>query len=126
MPQAAVRVLCVDDDPLVRRVYAAVLRNAGHRVTLAATLDDAVDILETEGFDLLISDYRLGFLRRGTTLLELAARRWPDMRRLLVTGTVPSPQQAEVWSTLAERVLPKPWTPAQLLAVVDPTPTKRS
>ncbi len=114
------RILCVDDDPLVRRVYAAVLGDAGHDVQLAASVDEAVAVLECERFDVLIADYRLGYGPRGTILLNMAIERWPHMRRFLVTGTQPSPDQALLWTKLAEQVLPKPWTPSQLLALLDP------
>jgi CheY-like chemotaxis protein len=50
------RILVVDDEELVRAAVAAVLRRAGHNVTLAADGEDALDLFRPGHFDLIITD----------------------------------------------------------------------
>jgi len=51
-----VRVLVVDDDADARDVVGTSLRQAGAQVTLAATVREALDLLESADFDVLVSD----------------------------------------------------------------------
>jgi signal transduction histidine kinase len=51
-----VRVLVVDDEPDSLEAVRAVLEDAGARVTTATNAQDALDVLEALGFDVMISD----------------------------------------------------------------------
>jgi signal transduction histidine kinase/ActR/RegA family two-component response regulator len=84
----AARVLLVDDDPDVREVLAAQLKDFGCSVVEAPNGDAALELLddpETGFFDLLISDYAMPGLS-GTGLARAARERDPSLPVLLVTG----------------------------------------
>jgi PAS domain S-box-containing protein len=51
-----VRVLVVDDDPDARDIIGTSLRQAGAHVTVAASVREALDVLESSEFDVLVSD----------------------------------------------------------------------
>jgi len=51
-----VRILVVDDDPDARDIVGTSLRQAGAHVTLAASVREALDVLESGEFDVLVSD----------------------------------------------------------------------
>lgn len=114
------RLLIVDDEAPV--LYA--LRRLLQRHFTLQELDVeicadpllALQRLQQERFDVLISDYRMPGLD-GVTLLALARELDPRMVRMMLSaavdfGTVLSAvNRAEVF-----RYLPKPWSEAQLLA----------
>ena len=54
------RILVVDDERLVRQSVAAVFTREGMEVTLAASGNEALSILEQQVFDLIILDVMLG------------------------------------------------------------------
>jgi CheY-like chemotaxis protein len=65
----ALRILAVDDDPLVRVTLAALLEDMGHVVVSAESGRQAVDAFDGGGhFDLLVTDYAMP----GMTGAELA------------------------------------------------------
>ena len=54
------RILIVDDEKLVRNSVSAIFQREGMETTLAASGKEALDILETQTFDLIILDVMLG------------------------------------------------------------------
>jgi two-component system, sensor histidine kinase RpfC len=52
-------VLVADDNRTNRNVLAAILESAGHRVTMAADGDEALEALEKGGFDILLLDVNM-------------------------------------------------------------------
>ena len=86
MPAAPPRVLHVEDNEFFARVTANVLdEDYGVRVRTVDTADAALDLLETERFDCIVSDYEMP----GTDGIEfLAAVRetYPDVPFILLTG----------------------------------------
>jgi two-component system, cell cycle response regulator CpdR len=80
------RVLVVDDDPLVRRSMARAFR--GHKVTLAENGRAATKEIERERPDLIVSDLRMPEMD-GLELASEVSRRWPELadRILFFSGT---------------------------------------
>jgi two-component system KDP operon response regulator KdpE len=66
------RVLVVDDEPGIRKVVRDALERAGHEVETAGDGDEAIPLLESREFDLLVTD--LAMPRRGGLELVRAAR----------------------------------------------------
>src|SRR5262252_5398046 len=56
MADHKVRILFVDDDPYPSRHYVEELLDAGFDVTIAQTVDEALDLARSEPFDLVILD----------------------------------------------------------------------
>lgn len=67
--QAITRVLVMEDDHHLLRLYGKALGNAGYEVVQASTIEDARQLLEGEYFDLLLCDIHMGG-ERGTDLLR--------------------------------------------------------
>jgi len=63
-------ILCVEDDPLSLKVRKMVFESAGYKVLSASEPELALDLVETDSVDLVITDYRLA----ESTGTELAAR----------------------------------------------------
>jgi CheY-like chemotaxis protein len=82
----AARVLLVDDDPDSLRITRAMLRKCGFEVTIAASGDEALALMDSEAsFDVLVTDYAMPGLN-GLGLIELAQEREPHLPSLVVTA----------------------------------------
>ena len=103
----AADILLVEDEDLVRFAAAAILREAGYRVTEAASGEQALGLID-QGYapDLLVSDQLMPGIT-GIQLAEQVSARLPATKVLIVTG----------YADLTEICFPllsKPFTPVQL------------
>lgn len=111
------RVLYVDDESinlrLMRDMFRVVFGREGQVVTVDSG-EDALAALEKEKFDVVVADQRMPTMP-GTVLLARVRERWPEMGRIILTGypTDREVQQA-LRSGVAQKVVPKPWRPADL------------
>ena len=55
-PVQGLRLLVVEDEPGAREALASLLRSAGARVATAGSVGEALDLLERERFDVMVSD----------------------------------------------------------------------
>jgi DNA-binding NtrC family response regulator len=85
----AARILVVDDDTAMREMMALALRKEGFDVHLAASADDARQLMDSTKFDIIVTDIYLGD-GTGLELLEHCREACPEARVILVTahGTV--------------------------------------
>jgi len=58
-PQRSLRVLVAEDNPVNQTVTSLILKNAGHRVTITANGQEALDELEKHEFDVTIVDLQM-------------------------------------------------------------------
>src|SRR2546422_3862144 len=78
-------ILVVDDEQSIREVLEIAFRKQGHRVELAATVEAAKKRLESQIFDIIISDIRMPG-GGGVELLRFAKEVAPSCFFLLITG----------------------------------------
>jgi signal transduction histidine kinase len=79
-------VLIVEDDPAVRLLVSAVLKELGYAFVEAGDADTAVPIIESEQrIDLLISDVGLPGMN-GRQLAEIGRQIRPELKVLFITG----------------------------------------
>ncbi|MEO5327012.1 MAG: sigma 54-interacting transcriptional regulator [Magnetococcus sp. THC-1_WYH] len=78
-------ILVVDDEPSMRLLLEGFLGGQGHRVISAATSAEALAILATQSFDLILSDIMLGG-GNGIALLQDIKNRQPDCPVIMITG----------------------------------------
>ena len=85
MPTPSPRVLVCDDDRSVRAALTVNLSKAGYHVVLAERVDEALERLRDEPFDVLLSDVKMPG-RSGLDLLHEARTHWPETQVVLMTG----------------------------------------
>jgi len=107
-------VLIVDDDPLITRALARVLRSQ-HTVRLAEDLGRALALLEERTPDVVLCDFCMGDLTAAGFLRTVRAR-WPGIRLVLHSAS-----RAELWHELLDdgtidRAVVKPASVPDLLA----------
>jgi CheY-like chemotaxis protein len=79
-------VLVVEDNPAVRRVVLRQLRELGYRVLEADRAAAALEILQHQPADLLLTDVVMPGGLDGIALARIAAERWPALKIVLTSG----------------------------------------
>lgn len=79
------RVLVVDDDPTIVEVLSAFLDTKGYTVHTAANGQQALEAIEREEFDLVISDIEMAGIN-GFELLRQIRASYPLIGIVLMTG----------------------------------------
>jgi DNA-binding response OmpR family regulator len=80
-----VRILVVDDEEMIRFFLTDVLSGEGYEVTTVSDGQEAVTLLEQEGFDLIITDMVMPGLN-GIEVLRAAKRIDPQRPVIVITG----------------------------------------
>lgn len=80
------RVLFVDDEPTIRVTLALILRNEGFDVTVADTVSAALQTIQNNEFDILLSDLNIGQPGDGFTVVSAMRRVQPRARTFIITG----------------------------------------
>ena len=81
------KILIVDDEEIVRISLEAYLEDEGYEVISAISGEEALEILDTNRFDIGIIDMRLPGID-GDTLIVKAKKLIPDMKFLVHTGSM--------------------------------------
>ena len=79
------KILVVDDDPAIRRLFVAWLTASGHSVRTASDAFEAVDVLRGEVVGAMICDIQMP-LYDGNWLIEEVADAHPCLPIIVVTG----------------------------------------
>ncbi len=79
-------ILVTDDEPGIRQALCLFLGRLGHEVVEAPTADAALDLLDHQRFDLVLSDIALPGAATGLDLLAQVKQRAPDLDVILMTG----------------------------------------
>lgn len=103
------RILVADDEPAVRAVVVRALEARGHEVTAVADGLSACEQLAAQHYDLLVTDVVMPGMD-GIELALEAARRWPALKVLIMTGYADAEQRAVVEAGSVSAVMTKPFT----------------
>ena len=111
------RVLVVDDEQDLAESCAFLLERAGHTARCAFSAQQALELMASESFALVVTDVRMPRMS-GMELLAAIKARDPDVEVLLITG-YPDLQMAVAAIKLgAFDYLAKPYAEKDLLARV--------
>jgi two-component system, cell cycle response regulator CpdR len=122
------RVLIADDEASMRSLVARAIAMDGHDVVTAEDGAEALDILTREqgAFDLLLTDIQMPIMD-GIALALSAARDFPGLTILLMTGFADQRERASNLNAIAHDVITKPFSVADIrTAVADALATRRT
>jgi two-component system response regulator PilR (NtrC family) len=102
------RILVVDDEPSMRELLAIVLRREGYEVLLAENGRAAINLLEREPVDLLISDIKMPDLS-GVDVLRAAKKIDQDILGIMITAFASTDTAVEAMRLGACDYLSKPF-----------------
>jgi DNA-binding response OmpR family regulator len=108
------KVLLVDDDDAIRDMMTATLRGKGFAVVAAASVTQALKLISTESFDVLITDLHMPNPSDGFTVVTAMRHSQPRALTLLVSG-YPDVQSAMSAIVLeADEIIVKPFNAGEL------------
>lgn len=112
------RILIVDDEPNIRRTLRIALEAMNHSVTEATSGAEALRHLEAKPYDVALVDLRLGD-ESGLDLLEPLLGQLPRLAVVVITAHASVDTAVDAMRRGAFDYLPKPFTPAQVRAVLE-------
>lgn len=104
----AARILYVDDEPFVLNAFGRTARLAGFDVVTCGVPEEALEILATQGFEVICSDYRMPSMT-GLDFLAAVRSRAPDALRILITAHHDFDIAVGAFEVGVYRLIPKPW-----------------
>ncbi len=114
-----IRVLVVEDEEQLARMASLLLTQRGHHVVVATSGEAALERLQDEQFDLVISDLGLGAGKNGWDVAAEVRAHWPKTRFVLVTGWGAGIDPHEARAKGVDEVIAKPYRIADLRQIAD-------
>ncbi|MBR0796921.1 response regulator [Bradyrhizobium jicamae] len=113
------RVLIADDEDSMRTLVARAIAMDGHEIVTAQDGAEALEILaSSEGtFDLLLTDIMMPVMD-GIALALTAARDFPELKILLMTGFADQRERASGLDAIVHDVVTKPFSVADIRTAV--------
>jgi DNA-binding response OmpR family regulator len=108
------KILVAEDDPVMRRIIELRLKKDGHQVAMAADGREAMEHINTENFDLIITDIMMPF----SSGLEIVGRVKHNVERKTPVIVLSSMGQEnivlEAFNLGADDYITKPFSPNEL------------
>ncbi len=114
------KILVVDDDPVVRKNLAILLERAGYQADQAADGIEAVEKLNHQKFDLVLSDILMPRMD-GHALIAHIGAHWPETRIIMMTAYFQSEPDKKFIAAGADDFIGKPIMFDDLLSKIEHT-----
>ena len=111
------RILVVEDDEIVLDVLQEILKSRGHEVATAADGQEAIDLIQAERFDLIITDIVMP-LKTGVDVLKKARDIDPRYPVIVITGNASEETIEKLIRVGAYEFIVKPFDNDRLLIAV--------
>ena len=112
-------ILLVDDEYNILKSLQRFLETEHFQVFIASNGQEGLEILETQKIDIIISDMCMPEMN-GAAFLKITAERWPETKRLLLTGYADI--DASISAINEGRIdfyLTKPWDNEHVLRIIN-------
>lgn len=106
------KILIVDDEVLLLNLLQDILEGEGYKVATAVDAVDAIDLLQFEHFDIVLTDYDMPHLS-GADLSSWIRKNRPETKVIISTG-MPELTEKSSW----DYVLDKPYEYDNLLKLL--------
>jgi len=116
---ARARILLVDDDPMITELVIDMLGIEGYDVDTATNGIEALQKLERQRYDLIITDLHMPKLDGSGFYRELAQRKLHSLKRIIfLTGTTGGSDEHRFVQESGVPVLLKPFNVSELIELV--------
>src|SRR6202049_3488957 len=112
------KVLLVDDDDAIRDMMTATLEHKGFDVVAAANVTEALKLITTESFDVLITDLHMPNPSDGFAVVTAMRHSQPDALTLLVSGYPDVKSAMDAILLEADDIIVKPFEAGKLAEMV--------
>lgn len=118
------KILIVDDEIVICKSCEKIFKRAGHDVVYAVSGKEALEILDKQTFDVVFTDLKMMDIG-GMEVLRIIKQKFPDTLVVIITGYATVASAVETMRFGAFDYLPKPFTPAEILAILNKALEKR-
>lgn len=112
------KILVVDDEEALRTVLSAELEGEGYQVNTAADGDEAIKIIGTQQFHLILLDIKMPNVD-GFEVLKFVKQHQPSTKVIMLTGFADLKNAIESKKLGAEDFVSKPYDLVDLLTTVE-------
>lgn len=116
--KSRVTILLVEDEAIVRKSIAMLLKHSGHDVILAEDGEAALMELAQRPFDLVITDFSMPGMH-GDELVRRIRERWPGQRIIMSTAFAEEYQIFGQANRGVDALLLKPFTHQELVDAIE-------
>lgn len=113
------KILVVEDEAHITRIMTMWLTRHGHKIVEAANGRVALDVLDREEVDLIISDMNMPMLDGLGLATAVRIERGLRMPILLVTARCDQRALATKLEPLNVKICPKPFVPSRLVTAIE-------
>ncbi len=119
LTSSSINILCVDDEPNILSALKRMFALAGFSLTCAESGKQALDLIQSQTFHMIISDMRMPNMS-GVELFEQIKTTHSELIKILLTGysdldsAIAAVNRGEVY-----RYLTKPWNESEIIATVE-------
>jgi DNA-binding response OmpR family regulator len=118
-PKPRARILIVDDDPLISELVVDMLAMDGYAVDTAPNGMDALDKLQNQRYDLIVTDLHMPKLDGSGFYRELIERRLhPSKKIIFLTGTTGGSEEHRFVQESGLPLLLKPFNVIEMIELV--------
>ncbi|MBI3207375.1 MAG: response regulator [Candidatus Solibacter usitatus] len=119
-PPRPAKIVVVDDEEGVRSIVARILESEGYEVLTFEDGRQAVEELERNEIDLLLTDLVMPKQEGMETILQ-ARKRWPDLKVIAMSGAFGGRYLSVAHKLGAHETIAKPFLPDDLIRIVGDT-----
>jgi DNA-binding response OmpR family regulator len=112
------KILLVDDNEPMRTMLKDVLEINQFRVSTAANVSEAIHLIDTEPFDVLLSDLHMPGAGDGFTVISAMRHRHPEAVTLLFTGYPALKEAMDAILLQADEILVKPMPIPDMISLI--------
>ncbi|MBU2444450.1 MAG: sigma-54 dependent transcriptional regulator [Bacteroidetes bacterium] len=118
------KILVVDDELVICKSCEKIFRRAGHEVQYSTSGKEALKLIDAGDYDIVFTDLKMVDIG-GMEVLQRVKQKHPEIVVVVITGFATIASAVETMRSGAFDFLPKPFTPAELLAVLEKALEKR-
>ncbi|MCF6177935.1 MAG: response regulator [Geopsychrobacter sp.] len=107
-------ILIIDDDLFIRELLQRILCDEGFDCDVAASAEEALELLEQKNYGLAISDIRMPEMD-GLEFLDCVQQRWPELQVVIGSGLDDRDTALEALRRGAVGYMLKPFEPVEVL-----------
>ncbi|MBM4177018.1 MAG: sigma-54-dependent Fis family transcriptional regulator [Ignavibacteria bacterium] len=119
------KILIIDDEIVICKSCEKIFRRAGHETLYSTSGKQALKFIENDEFDVVFTDLKMVDIG-GLEVLQFIRKKFPEIIVIVITGFATISSAVETMRGGAFDFLPKPFTPNELLAVLEKALEKRS
>lgn len=112
------KILVVDDEDALRTVLSSELVGEGYEVETAADGDEAINVVQTKPFDLVLLDIKMPKVD-GFEVLKFLKSKYPNVKVIMLTGFADLKNAIESKKLGAEDFVSKPYDLVDLLTTIE-------